>query len=200
MEAIILAAGYSSRANAYKMTLPIGEMTVLEHTISKFEGVCSRVIIITGYKPEIIEAEMKKVIAKAHYAFRIDLVFNKDFQQGMFHSIKAGCREIKSANFFLTPGDCSLVNNETVWDLAKQQGEVVIPSFNLKGGHPIKLSSKVKKQVLESNSENNLREVLNQYKRNYFAVNDPGVIMDIDTPEDYQKALKYYQQSMHKKI
>lgn len=30
MEAIVLAAGYSSRANAYKMTLPLGQMTVLE--------------------------------------------------------------------------------------------------------------------------------------------------------------------------
>jgi molybdenum cofactor cytidylyltransferase len=55
MEAIVLAAGYSSRANAFKMTLPLGQMTVLEQTISKFEGLCSRVIIVAGFQAELIQ-------------------------------------------------------------------------------------------------------------------------------------------------
>ncbi|MBR8644889.1 NTP transferase domain-containing protein [[Brevibacterium] frigoritolerans] len=50
MEAIVLAAGYSSRANAFKMTLPMGQMSVLEQTISKFEGLCSRVIVVAGFQ------------------------------------------------------------------------------------------------------------------------------------------------------
>ena len=49
LDAIVLAAGYTSQADAFKMTLPLGKMSVLEHTISKYEGICSsRVIVVAA--------------------------------------------------------------------------------------------------------------------------------------------------------
>ncbi|MDQ0246187.1 molybdenum cofactor cytidylyltransferase [Bacillus fengqiuensis] len=192
MEAIVLAAGYSSRANAFKMTLPMGQMTVLEQTISKFEGLCSRVIVVAGFQAEIIQEEMAKIISKNAYSFQITFVYNENFNQGMFHSIQKGCNEVNAPTFFLTPGDCPLVKKETVQLLAKHKGNVIIPSFNYKGGHPIKLSSEVKQKILETNPESNLRVVLGGYEKTYMNVDDPGVLMDVDTPEDYQKAIEYH--------
>jgi molybdenum cofactor cytidylyltransferase len=192
MEAIVLAAGYSSRANAFKMTLPMGQMSVLEQTISKFEGLCSRVIVVAGFQAELIQEEMAKISSKNAYSFQIKLVYNENFNQGMFTSIQKGCSEVNAPTFFITPGDCPLVKKETVQLLAKHKGKVVIPSFNYKGGHPIKLSSEVKQKILETNSESNLRAVLGGYEKKYMNVDDPGVLMDVDTLEDYQKALDYY--------
>jgi molybdenum cofactor cytidylyltransferase len=192
MEAIILAAGYSSRANAFKMTLPLGQMTVLEQTISKFEGLCSRVIIVAGFQAEIIQEEIAKISRKNAYLLQIKFVYNENFNQGMFSSIQKGCNEVNAPTFFLTPGDCPLVKKETVQLLAKHKGNVVIPSFNYKGGHPIKLSSEVKQKILETNPKCNLRVVLGGYEKKYMNVDDPGVLMDVDTPEDYQNALDYY--------
>ena len=191
MEAIVLAAGYSSRANAFKMTLPMGQMSVLEQTISKFEGLCSRVIVVAGFQAEIIQEEIVKIISKNAYSFQIKFVYNENFNQGMFHSIQKGCNEVNAPTFFITPGDCPLVKKETVQLLAKHKGNVVIPSFNYKGGHPIKLSSEVKQKILETNPESNLRVVLGGYEKQYMNVDDPGVLMDVDTPEDYQKAIDY---------
>jgi molybdenum cofactor cytidylyltransferase len=37
-----------------------------------------------------------------------------------------------------------------------------------------------------------LRVVLDGYDKTYITVDDPGVLMDVDTPEDYQKAIDYY--------
>ncbi|WP_035424917.1 nucleotidyltransferase family protein [Bacillus sp. UNC438CL73TsuS30] len=192
MEAIILAAGYSSRANAFKLTLPLGQMTVLEQTISKYEGICSRVIVVAGFQAEIIQKEIAKISSKNAYSFQIKFVYNENFTQGMFRSIQAGCNEVQSTTFFLTPGDCPLVKKETIQLIEKSEGDVVIPSFHYKGGHPIKLSSEVKKAILETHPDRNLREVLNQYEKNYMNVEDPGVLMDVDTQEDYQKALSYF--------
>lgn len=192
MEAIVLAAGYSSRANAFKMTLPMGQMSVLEQTISKFEGVCSRVIVVAGFQAEIIQEEIAKIIIENAYSFQIKFVYNENFNQGMFHSIQKGCSEVNAPTFFITPGDCPLVKKETVQLLAKHKGNVVIPSFDYKGGHPIKLSSEVKQKILETNPESNLRVVLGGYEKQYMNVDDAGVLMDVDTPEDYQKAIDFY--------
>lgn len=192
MEAIILAAGYSSRANAFKMTLQLGQMTVLEQTISKFEGLCSRVIIVAGFQAEIIQEEIAKICSKNAYSFQIKLIYNENFNQGMFSSIQKGCNEVNAPTFFLTPGDCPLVKKETVQLLAKHKGDVVIPSFTYKGGHPIKLSSEVKQKILETNPKSNLRVILGGFEKTYMNVDDPGVLMDVDTPEDYHNALNYY--------
>ncbi|MEH7076757.1 nucleotidyltransferase family protein [Neobacillus drentensis] len=192
MEAIVLTAGFSSRANAFKMTLPLGEMSVLEQTISKFEGLCSKVIVVAGFQAELIEEEMAKVIHKNTYSFQLKYVYNENFNQGMFSSIQKGCNEVNALTFFITPGDCPLVKKETVQLIAEHKGNVVIPSFNYKGGHPIKLSSEVKQKILETNPESNLRVVLNSYEKKYVNVDDQGVLMDMDTPEDYQKAVHYY--------
>ncbi|PLS08348.1 nucleotidyltransferase family protein [Neobacillus cucumis] len=192
MEAIVLAAGYSCRANAYKMTLPLGHRSVLEQTISKFEGICSRVIIVAGFKAEIIQEEMAKIRHKNAFSFKLKYVYNENFHQGMFTSIQKGCNEVNATTFFITPGDCPLVKNETVLLLAEHKGNVVIPSFQYKGGHPIKLSKQVKQKILGTNSESNLRAVLNGYEKEYVNVDDQGVIMDVDTQEDYQKAIDYY--------
>ncbi|MDM5291826.1 nucleotidyltransferase family protein [Peribacillus simplex] len=194
MEAIVLAAGYSSRANAFKMTLPMGQMgqmSVLEQTISKFEGLCSRVIVVAGFQAEIIQEEIAKIISKNAYSFQIKFVYNENFNQGMFHSIQKGCNEVNAPTFFITPGDCPLVKKDTVQLLAKHKGNVVIPSFDYKGGHPIKLSSEVKQKILETNPESNLRVVLGGYEKQYMNVDDAGVLIDVDTPEDYQKAIDY---------
>ena len=191
MEAIILAAGYSSRANAFKMTLPLGQMTVLEQTISKFEDLCSRVIVVAGFQAELIQEEMTKISRKKAYSFQIKFVFNENFNQGMFSSIQRGCNEVNAPTFFITPGDCPLVKKETLQLLAEQQGNVLIPSFHYKGGHPIKLSKQVKQKILETNPESNLRAILNGFEKKYIKVDDPGVIMDVDTQEDYQKAIDY---------
>lgn len=191
MEAIVLAAGYSSRANAFKMTLPMGQMSVLEQTISKFDGLCSRVIVVAGFQAEIIQEEIAKIISNNAYSFQIKFVYNENFNQGMFHSIQKGCNEVNAPTFFITPGDCPLVKKETVQLLAKHKGNVVIPSFDYKGGHPIKLSSEVKQKILETNPESKLRVVLGGFEKQYMNVEDAGVLMDVDTPEDYQKAIDY---------
>jgi molybdenum cofactor cytidylyltransferase len=199
MEAIILAAGYSSRANTFKMSLPIGQKTVLEHTVSKFEGICKKIIIVGGFKGEIIEAAVTHMIEANAYSFELKFVMNENFNQGMFSSIQTGCREVSAASYYITPGDYPLVKKKTIQLLAMEKGSVVIPSFGYKGGHPIKLTNAVKNRILEAKADSNLRAILQTCEKNYLNVEDPGVVMDVDTPEDYRRVVEYYGKNLHLK-
>lgn len=195
MDAIVLAAGYSSRANAFKMFLPLGQQTVLEHTLAKFNGVCSRVIVVGGYKREIIQAAVTDLIEKNTYGFELKFVFNESFDQGMFSSIQRGCQEVNTSIFFITPGDCPLVKKETIQLLATERGNTVIPSFRHKAGHPIKLTNPIKNQILKASPDSDLREILQYHEKTYLNVEDPGVLIDLDTTEDYKKVVEYYRRN-----
>mgnify|MGYP000856611599 CR=1 FL=1 len=195
IEAIILAAGYSSRATTFKMSLPLGQQTVLEHTLSKFAGVCNRVIVVAGYKQNIIEAIVTDLIKKNTYSFELKFVFNESFDQGMFSSIQRGCQEVNAPSFFITPGDCPLVKRKTIQLLAEEKGIIVVPSHNFKAGHPIKLTNAIKNQILKASPDSNLREILQNHEKTYLNVGDPGVLIDLDTSEDYKKVVEYYRRN-----
>lgn len=192
MEAIVLAGGYSSRAKKFKMTLDIGGYTVLEQTISKFEHVCERVIVVCGHRHEEIEALVKGINEKRRYAMEITTVFNGHYSKGMFTSIQAGCKVLQSPSFFMTPGDYPLVRADTIASLAREVGEVIIPSYENHGGHPIRMSEQVREAILRCEPSDNLRLVLNQFDKHYIQVADQGVVMDIDTMEDYRRGIDYY--------
>jgi len=199
MEAIVLAAGYSSRANDFKMTLKLGAMTVLEHTVSKFSGVCKKVIIVSGFQGERIKEVTTEMQNNNKFDMDIVCVFNPRFDLGMFSSVQRGCREVEASRFFITPGDCPLVEKETIRNLAKENGTIVIPSYHMKGGHPIKLTVEIKKRILDASSDSNLRKILQGYEKNFLNVEDPGVLMDLDTPEDFNKAIEYYDKLSRKR-
>ncbi len=195
-EAIILAAGYSSRANDFKMTLKIGTMTVLEHTVSKFDGICKKVIIVGGFQWEHIRETITTIQKNNKYDMDIVSVFNPRFDEGMFSSIQRGCREVQASSFFITPGDCPLVEKETIRNLARVEGNILIPSYHMKGGHPIKLAGEIKNIILGANAACNLRNILQGFEKHYLNTADPGILMDLDTPEDIKKGIDYYSKRM----
>lgn len=193
MTAVIVAAGYSSRAQAFKPLLPLGGKTVIEHTISSFETTCSEIIVVGGHK----YTGLKEYIEKSDYLNRLDVkiisVYNKDFDDGMFSSIKVGISHVKTEDFFFSPGDIPGVSSESIEVLSKIKGDVVLPSYNFKSGHPVKLSKNIRQSILESSKGETLRDILNRYKKDYVTLNDEAILMDLDTPEDYQKMVCYFE-------
>ncbi|MNJ03496.1 hypothetical protein D3C73_1638310 [compost metagenome] len=70
----------------------------------------------------------------------------------------------------------------------------------MRGGHPIKLADEIRTRILEAEADSNLRKILEGYKKNYVNVDDPGVLMDMDTPEDYVRAIDYYNECRWKRL
>ena len=184
VDGLILAAGFSSRTGVFKMGLQLGEKTLIQRVIDAMRELCSRVIVVAGYKKERI-IELTKGYAN------VEVVFNPRYTKGMFTSVKEGAKHVKSQWFFLTPGDYPLITKEIYQKLLEarcRSGQCVfIPVFNDRKGHPILVKSDLVKELLVEPDDSNLRKFINRKGFKAVEVDDDAILLDIDTMEDYQR-------------
>lgn len=114
VEGVILAAGYSSRANTFKMELKINKKSILQRCIEALYEDCDNIIVVSGYKHEKI-SELTKKYSK------VRVIYNEEFDKGMFSSVKKGIQNITSSRFLLTPGDYPLISKDIIKKLLKQK-------------------------------------------------------------------------------
>lgn len=177
MEGIILAAGFSSRYPEYKLKQRIDGQTLIEKTVMSMQPFVSRIYVVTGHHHTTIEDILEN--------YDVTCVYNSNYVKGMFESIKTGVSCVHD-DFFILPGDCGFVDSSTYTVLMDVKEKVVIPSYKHRGGHPIKLSIELKEKILTTNAPH-LRAFLNEYNKYYVDVDDPYVLVDIDTKEDLEK-------------
>ena len=176
-QAIVLAAGLSSRAKTNKLALPIDGEPVLVRLVKVLLNNCSKVIVVTGHYKEEVEAmvgHLPKVVT----------VHNSGYMGGMFTSVKKGVAAVDD-DFFLTPGDYPLIEDQTIKALMQASGQIRVPVSHGRRGHPIFISQQLIKGLLDQPEESNLKVFRDQFEVTYVDVNDFGAITDIDTMEDY---------------
>lgn len=187
IEGIILAAGFSSRAGAFKMELPLGQRKLLEITIETMKNWCSRIVVVAGYMPDRVKAIVRP------YAF-VHAAVNNEFQRGMFSSVQEGVRHLEGDAFFMTPGDYPFITPlvyqtlTNALETASPGTDIFIPTFNGRKGHPVLMKKRMVNEILAEPVDSMLKTVIN---RNSFAlveVGEEGILIDVDTPEDYEKA------------
>jgi len=181
-DAIVLAAGYSSRANTNKLALNIGNHSILSRTIQALYLTCEKVVVVGGHHYESV----KKLIKDFD---KVILVKNEQYDLGMFSSVKTGVKEI-SNDFFLIPGDYPLVKSSTYTKLTKSTGDISVPVFNKRRGHPIFIKKKLIPLLLEEPITSNLKLFRDNQNVEYIEVEDQGILLDIDTMDDYNKIKK----------
>ncbi|MDS0524615.1 nucleotidyltransferase family protein [Clostridium sp. SHJSY1] len=178
VDGVILAAGYSSRANAFKMELKINNKPILKRCIESLYDECNKIIVVSGYQQE-------KIHKLVEGYSKVKVVFNEDFHKGMFSSVKKGIQYVEEKRFLITPGDYPLIKKDVVKRIVVEDGEVIIPSFNNRGGHPILIKSKFIDEILKENDDSNLKKYLSTKKCKYLNIKDKWILMDVDTQEDY---------------
>lgn len=196
VDAVILAGGYSTRADGFKMEFDIEGKTILQRCIEGFYDSCRKIIVVTGFKYEKIEKLVKDYE-------KVVTVYNDNYPKGMFTSIKKGISQVESEKFFLTPGDYPLINKKIVDDMLtksikvkNKNKEVIIPSFYGKGGHPILADSSIVQDILVKSDDYNLREFLKNRKVAYEIIEDKSIILDVDTAQDYNEALSEFNKKL----
>ena len=184
--ALVLAAGYSSRAPGFKPLLPLGDGTVIEATVQTLRhgGVADITVVIGHHAAEMI-AELKRI--------GVRYVLNKDYRKGMFSSVVTGVNSLSSQTeaFFLLPGDMPLVRSHTVQMLWKAycrvRAKVIYPVFRRQRGHPPLISTQCCPAITSSTQPEGLHSLLALYENQAYEVEtaDEGILIDIDSPEDY---------------
>lgn len=189
ISAIILAAGESKRMGQPKMLLPWGNTTVLEHVISVFmRAKVDDIVVVTGGAREQVENSIAK--------HSVQYIHNGEYSTGeMLSSIQCGLRALtpQTEAALVGLGDQPQVQEGTVRmvceALHKTKSNIIVPSYRMRRGHPWLVTHKHWNDLLELKSPQSPRDFLNAHSNEiqYINLDDPYILADLDTPEDYQK-------------
>ena len=180
---VILAAGLSERIGKPKHELRFSEeSTFLEHIIRVYQKfVASQIVLVINDRDDF-----------GRYFYEDDLknIVNKNPEFGRFHSIQLGLKEINDAPVFIQNIDNPFVSPGLLMILEKgiEDADFAVPVNERKGGHPILLSKTIVSNLVEDfNKEEKLNNVLTHFIRKDVPMNDPYVLVNINTEEDYRK-------------
>ena len=148
-EGIVLAGGFSMRMQENKMHLNIDNKPIIIHTIESLIPFVNKVIVVTGH----YDQEIRQLIKEDE---KIRIVYNKDYEKGMFSSVLCGVKEVKE-DFFIVPGDIPFIHASTYDALLKGTKPVIYPSYKGKEGHPLFISIKLKDALLNESVDSNLK-------------------------------------------
>ena len=179
-EGIILAGGYSTRFNRNKMCALFNEQPLIMHAINTMSKICDRVVVVTGHYHDEIKACLKDM------SF-VDIVYNPNYDQGMFSSVRAGASQMNH-DFFIIPGDYPLVTLETYKILASGSKSIRVPSFNKHLGHPIFMKKEMAKDLVDT-ALSNLKEFRNSHDFEMINVEDEFILKDVDSINDLNNLL-----------
>jgi putative nucleotidyltransferase with HDIG domain len=191
--ALIIAAGYSSRMHSFKPLLPLGGVSALKRLIQTYKehGIKS-IYVVSGHNQQDINKELENE--------DVCIVYNEEYDKGMFSSIQTGLRALDEHSieaFYMNPVDIPLVRVQSLESLykayEKERKGVTYPTFLNKKGHPPLIDMKYKEQILSSDGEGGLKRVLEAFKDDalHVSVNEQSILMDMDTKEDYETLLAY---------
>lgn len=192
--AIIPAAGHSIRMGRPKLSLLLVGRTLLEHVIAALRdgGVDHVLVIVAPHVPELVP------LAEAAGA---DVLLLPEPTPDMRTTVEQGLCWVEERYhpkpedcWLLAPGDHPGFGAGTVRELiaASCQGKsIVVPVHAGRRGHPTAIAWKHVEGIRALPAD----EGINGYLRKHSAevlqleVSEPGVLLDVDTPEDYERAV-----------
>ena len=189
--AIILAAGYSNRMERFKPLLDLGGRPVISHVVGMFIGAgIHDVRVVVGYNRDVLTPVLDQIGARS--------IVNDNYAAGMFSSVLAGVKSLEPAvkTFFILPVDVPLVLPKTIRQLAENymcnQGKILVPYFDGRGGHPPLIASKFIESIIEYDGNGGLKGALLQFESEVIRVPvpDENILFDIDSPADYLELQK----------
>jgi molybdenum cofactor cytidylyltransferase len=192
--AVLPAAGKSARMGQPKLSLPLGERTILEHVIAALgHADVEHIVVVVG--PHVQELAALAAKAGAHVCQLAEQT------TGMRATVEHGLSWLEERfephpedGWLLVPSDHPTLTAGVVRALqaarqAHPEGSIFVPSYQGRRGHPL---------LLTWNHVAGIRqhppgEGLNRYVRTRLTetvevpVNDPDVLRDLDTPEEYAR-------------
>lgn len=198
--AVVLAAGLSSRMKFFKPMLELAGSTVIKKTIETLRlATVTEIVVVTGYQGE--------QLAKHLAGEDVTIVCNHEYQQSdMLVSAKLGLAAAQQNcdAVMLLPADIPLFSQQTVALLCSSMTsapcEVVSPVCNGKKGHPILINCNIVDKLVAFSGDNGLKGAIATlgFDHRLVEVDDLGVLLDADHPEDYLRLQRYAAEMVRK--
>jgi molybdenum cofactor cytidylyltransferase len=186
---IILAAGESSRMGSPKALLKIGGKSFVQHIVDVF--IASRVldtVVVLGADSEAIKTQLNW--------FKGKTVINEEWKRGQLSSILAGLHAVDHEDLdgvLVWPVDRPLVSEHLIVGMLHQfwtkHKQIVVPVFSGQRGHPVLVGKSLLEDLEKAPMDIGARTVLWDHPNDVleYQTEEEGVVINIDSAEDYQK-------------
>ena len=185
---IVLAAGKGSRFEGvtHKLAQPLGSSSVLAETLG--HALASRLPVI------VVTTEAFADVARHSVAAR-DVVLLPEVGSdgagplGMGVSIAAGVSARPHApGWLVLPGDMPMVQPSTLQAVARglDHHSVVYAQHRGRRGHPVGFAAELYSELVALNGDEGARRLIARYPAFGIELDDPGILVDIDTPGDLE--------------
>jgi molybdenum cofactor cytidylyltransferase len=186
---VVPAAGRSQRMGRPKTLLAAEGRTFLERACATLaRGGCAPVFVVLR-DPDSAEGALARRVGAR-------VVENADPDEGPVTSIRRALHALPkgAGGIAVLPVDHPLVAPATVEELlaaadADPGAAALVPTYQGRRGHPVVLRSALFPEVLEGDLPEGVRTVLRRdpTRVREIPVDDPGVLIDLDTPEAVRK-------------
>jgi len=186
---VVLAAGRGSRFRGldHKLAQALGASSVLAMTL--------RQVLASRLPMVVVTTAALAQIAAGTVATR-DIVVLPDVGTpgpeplGMGYSIACGVGARPNATgWLILPGDMPMVLPSTLQAVAHELNEhaVVYAQHRGRRGHPVGFAAELYSELVALNGDEGARRLVGRYPAHGVEVDDPGVLIDIDTQADLDR-------------
>jgi molybdenum cofactor cytidylyltransferase len=191
VDGIILAAGLSSRMERPKPLLMVGAMTFLERAVQTLrKAECRRIYVVANVGAEWT-SQLKDEAD-------IEIVVNEYEESEPVDSVRLALQRVpaETGAILVLPVDLPLISEDTALAVARSfrenPGRLILPFHNGVAGHPVLLGRELFGDILTRPLDEGLRTLIMENARTLreVRVTDPGVLIDIDTPDDYWRFIE----------
>jgi molybdenum cofactor cytidylyltransferase len=191
IDGVILAAGTSSRMERPKPLLRVGSLTFLERAALTLEKAgCRRTYMVASAGADWAPAAAAEL--------GLELVINDLAESEQIDSLRLVVRALPAdtAAVLVLPVDLPLVMEETAAAVVAAYhatpAPVYLPFHNTVAGHPVLLGRELFDEILVRELDEGIRSLIMAHARDLREVKvvDPGILIDIDTPDDYWRYIE----------
>jgi molybdenum cofactor cytidylyltransferase len=183
---VVLAAGRGSRfkGSAHKLLQPFAGSTVLGTALER--------AIESGLPVRVVTTAALTPVASRHVALR-DIVEvpecggDGNDLLGMGYSIASGVSaSADAAGWLVLPADMPMLRPSTFIAVAEAlpQHAVAYAQYRGRRGHPVGFAAELYSELVQLSGDEGARRVVARFPSIGIEVDDPGVLMDLDTTED----------------
>ncbi|MEO8153501.1 MAG: nucleotidyltransferase family protein [Rhizobacter sp.] len=183
---VVLAAGRGSRFRGlqHKLMQSLGTSTVLATTLSN--------ALATGLSVVVVTAEPLAELVSCHVATRDIVVLPAvgsaaSLGLGMGYSIAAGVAARSDASgWLILPADMPMVRASTLHAVAQEleTHPIAFAQYRGRRGHPVGFAAELYSELVMLTGDEGARRLVARYPALGVEVDDPGVLLDVDTEDD----------------
>ncbi len=172
-----------------KQLLPFGGQTIIERVVGTYRSAVDVLYVVLGHDFERIQSVIQQL--------PVHILHNMNYRDGMITSIQCAIRAMPAEveGVLLGLVDQPLIARESIHQIIKcyHRCGIVIPSYEGRRGHPIVIHREYFPEILElTDVKGGLRTLMQRHisEISYVDIDDPAILRDLDTPEDYEGALR----------